>query len=106
MTETELGFPLPSQGRSPANTLESPERLQHAGIAPAIHDLLVRARPARGADTSQDQPSLTTFEARILDAAAARPRRARGDTSLVLVGGFAGSGKTEFGQLLEAEPPP
>ena len=33
---------------------------------------------------------------------AARPNRATGETSLVLVGGFAGSGKTEFGQLLAA----
>jgi predicted kinase len=103
LTEADLGFPLPSPGRSSASLLGLQSTRPHpAGIAPAIHDLLVRARPAPGVDTSEDEPSLIAFEARILDAAAARPCRPTGDTSLVLVGGFAGSGKTEFGQLLAA----
>jgi transcriptional regulator with XRE-family HTH domain/predicted kinase len=102
MTEADLGFPLPSPGRSAACVPGPPARPHPAGIAPAIHDLLVRAQPAPGVDTSERQPSLSAFEARILDAASARPHRATGDASLVLVGGFAGSGKTEFGQLLAA----
>jgi predicted kinase len=103
LTEADLGFPLLPRGRSGASLLGLQSARPHpAGIAPAIHDLLVRARPAPGVDTSEDEPSLIAFEARILDAAAARPCRPTGDTSLVLVGGFAGSGKTEFGRHLAA----
>jgi predicted kinase len=99
MTEADLALPGSSHnpGGSGADTSQRPHP---AGIAPAIHDLLVRARAAGGVDAPEDQPSLTAFEARVLDAAAARPHRAAGGTSLVLVGGYAGSGKTEFGQHL------
>src|SRR5437870_2334337 len=100
-TEAELGFPASSDERCAANVASS-DRPYVSGIAPAIHSLLVRATPAPGADTSEDRPSLTVFESRVLDAAAARRFRPTADTSLVLVGGFAGSGKTEFGQFLSA----
>jgi transcriptional regulator with XRE-family HTH domain/predicted kinase len=100
MSEADLGFPLPTVGRR--TTDAASVRPHPAGIAPAIHNFLARAQPAPGVDRSEGQPSLSAFEARVLDAAAARPVRATGDTSLVLIGGFAGSGKTEFGQLLAA----
>src|SRR5438094_277632 len=51
---------------------------------------LAAARTARGWTQGQPMPAMRG------------PARATGDTSLVLVGGFAGSGKTEFGQLLAA----
>ena len=89
MSEADLGFPLPTVGRRATDT--SPVRPHPAGIAPAIHNLLLaRAQPAPGVDMSEGQPNLSAFEARVLDAAAARPARATDDTSLVLVGGFAG----------------
>jgi predicted kinase len=98
MSEADLGFPPPTVGRRATDA--SPVRPHPAGIARAIHNLLAQAQPAPGVDRSEGQPSLSAFESQVLDAAAARPARPTGDTSLVLVGGFAGSGKTEFGQLL------
>jgi hypothetical protein len=47
MTEADLGFPLPSAGRIATSAPGSPACPHLPVIAPAIHDLLVRARPPR-----------------------------------------------------------
>jgi predicted kinase len=49
-----------------------------------------------------DQPDLEHFEEQVMKAWADRRHTAHADTNLVLVAGFAGSGKTEFAKFLSS----
>ncbi|MGH2733251.1 MAG: AAA family ATPase [Actinomycetota bacterium] len=73
------------------------DQVEEVGV-PAVHNALLRAIPAAG--EASEGPSLSALERRILDAWAARSRVANQAPLLVLIGGFAGSGKTEFGRFL------
>lgn len=75
-------------------------RAQESSVS-AVHSALLRAMPASGLELS-DEPSLSSFQHRVLDAWTARVRMAHHAPLLVLVGGFAGSGKTEFGRFLSS----
>ncbi len=71
---------------------------EHGGPAIGWPGQLLRLKPApKGFD---DDPSLHTFEHRLRQAWDSRSRARRANPCLVLVGGFAGSGKTEFGRFL------
>lgn len=71
------------------------------GSMSLVHSALLRASPACGVELS-DEPSLSSFEHRVLGAWTARVRIVDDAPLLVLVGGFAGSGKTEFGRFLSS----
>ncbi len=66
---------------------------------PALHTALSQAIPA-SVDRVTPRPNHEDLEQRILNAWSARSRTCSHRPLLVLVGGFAGSGKTEFGRFL------
>ena len=69
--------------------------VRHALTFAAVND-------GGGASSSGQQAELGAFQSRIVDAWADRARSGQRRPLLVLVGGFAGSGKSEFSQFLAA----
>lgn len=75
--------------------------LGHAGevSVTALHKALLQAAPA-AVDRVTPDPNHEKLEQRVLDAWAVRSRTSDHRPMLVVVGGFAGCGKTEFGRFL------
>ncbi|GEM_PF-1030720 len=71
-------------------------------LAAVRHALTFAAIDGASGAPAQKAADLDEFHARIVDASEVRTRSGPRRPLLVLVGGFAGSGKTEFSQLLTA----
>jgi predicted kinase len=80
---------------------EAPAASQHAAQLPTqLHSALERALPTDVAELGR--PDGKRFEARVMQAWAQRRHTEHREANLVLVAGFAGSGKTEFAKFLSA----
>jgi predicted kinase len=72
---------------------------RHDAVADAIADAFVRVRPASGT-VAIDGLNAEDLERRVLETWQSRQEARYGKPFLTLVGGYAGSGKTEFGRFL------
>lgn len=77
-----------------------PQEAQSHHLAVTLRNALEQAAPTEVAE--HGQPDLQRFEEQVMQAWADRRHTGHRDTNLVLVAGFAGSGKSEFAKFLSA----
>jgi hypothetical protein len=104
--QEHLWFELPGEvDSSQAAALTQPEfaDLGQTGgvVVTALHNALLQAIPA-AVDGVTPNPDHERLEQHVLDAWASRSRTCDHQSLLVVVGGFAGCGKTEFGRFLSS----
>lgn len=95
-----VGLNVPNNGVTLADPMAARQTAPPPELAATLRTALEIVTPTRVADHDQRDPQ--RFEEKIIQASASRGHAAQRDTSLVLVAGFAGSGKTEFAKFLSA----